>query len=269
MKIYMHTDLEGVTGLDDAEQAQFDKKDIYRQSCEKLMLDVNAAVAGAFDGGADHVTVLDAHGGRRENFILEMLDERAENDLTYGQSSWGILDESYDGTYYVGAHAMAGTINGFLDHTRSSATIFNYTINGRKSGELAIWAVLAAKFEVPMLMVAGDEAACAEALAFFDPIETAAVKQGVGRNRAIAYPADEARARIREAARRAIGLVGKAKPFKPLCPIEIRIEFTRSDHCDSMARLRGVERLDARTIRAVTSDLSDILPWRSRPPAAT
>jgi len=115
-----------------------------------------------------------------------------------------------------------------------------------------------------MLMVSGDEAACAEARAFFSPIETAAVKQGVGRNRAIAYPADEAHALIREAARRAIDLVGKARPFSPIEPMEIKVEYMRSDYCDRIAELDGVERLDARTVRMIARDHTDILPWRSR-----
>jgi D-amino peptidase len=257
MKIYIHTDLEGVSGIVEAEQVPRGNEG-YRACCEKLMLDLNAAVAGAFDGGADHVTVLDSHGGGG-NFILEMLDQRAENDVRPNKKWWGILDESYDGTFFIGAHAMAGTINGFLDHTQSSTAWFNYWLNGRKMGELGQWAVVAGAFGVPMLMVCGDEAACAEAKAFFNPVETAAVKQGVGRNRAVDVPEDEARARIRQAARRAIGLVGKAKPISPTQPMEVVVEFNRSDYCDSVARREGIERLDARTVRKVTSDPLDIL----------
>jgi len=265
VKIYIHTDLEGVTGLDEEEQRQFDKTELYRESCEKLMHDVNAAIAGAFDGGADHVIVMDGHAGvGRQNFILEMLDQRAEYDPRDEEQWWGKLDHSCDGTFFVGAHAMAGTLNGFLDHTQSSTSIQNFYVNGRKVGELALWGILAGGFGVPMLMVSGDEAACAEARAFFSPIETAAVKQGVGRNRAIAYPADQARALIREAASRAIDLVGKARPFRPIEPMEIKVEYMRSDYCDRIAELEGVERLDARTVRMIARDHTDILPWRSR-----
>ena len=264
MKVYVHTDLEGVTGLDEEEQRQSEKEDLYRQSCEKLMRDVNAAVAGAFDGGADHVIVMDGHGGiQRQNFILDMLDERAEYDPRDEVRWWGKLDESCDGTFFIGAHAMAGTINGFLDHTQSSASIYNYYVNGRKVGELGLWGILAGGYGVPVIMVSGDEAACAEARAFFSPIETAAVKQGVGRNKAIACPAEEAHARIREAARKSLALVGKAKPFRPIEPMEVTIEYTRSDYCDGIARLEGVDRLDARTVRIVARDHTDILPWRS------
>ena len=263
MKVYIHTDPEGVSGLDEEEQRQFDKKDLYRQSCEKLMHDVNASIAGAFDGGADEVIVMDGHAGTgRLNFLLDMLDERAEYDARDEGPWWGKLDESCDATLFVGAHAMAGTINGFLDHTQSSTTIQNFYVNGRKSGELGIWATLAGGFGVPMVMVSGDEAACAEARAFFSPIETAAVKQGVGRNKAIAYPVEEALARIREAARKSLALVGEAKPFRPILPIEVKVEYMKSNFCDEAAARPGMERLDARTVRMVIEDARDILPWR-------
>lgn len=259
MKIYIHTDLEGVTDILRADQVPRDSAE-FRGSCEKLMLDVNAAVAGAFDGGATHVTVLDSHGGGDQNFILEMLDPRCENDTKPNGKWWGILDGSYDGTLFIGAHAMAGTINAFLDHTQSSVSWFNYRLNGRKFGELAQWATVAGHFGVPLLMVAGDEAACAEARAFFSPVETAAVKQGLGRNTAQGYPPEPAREEIRQAARRAMSLVGQARPFRPISPMEVRLEMCRSDMVDEMMKKwPAAERLDARTVRRVTDDSLDIL----------
>jgi D-amino peptidase len=111
-----------------------------------------------------------------------------------------------------------------------------------------------------MLMMSGDEAACTEARQFFNPVETAAVKRGLGRNRAELVDQKEARARIREAARRAGALVGKAKPLTPIKPMELVLEYNRADYCDAAAGKTGIERLDARTIRWVTSDPLAILP---------
>ncbi|MBU4200278.1 MAG: M55 family metallopeptidase [Verrucomicrobia bacterium] len=258
MKIYIHTDLEGITGIDTCEMIQRDSGRI-RECGELLMGDVNAAVDGAFAGGADQVTVLDSPGGGG-NFILDMLDPRAENDTKPNKLWWGILDGSFQGTFFIGAHAMAGTINGFLDHTQSSIHWHDYSVNGRRMGELAQWAMVAGHFGVPMLMVSGDEAACVEARQFFSPLETAIVKRGVGRNRAEPVPPDEARARIREAARRAVGLASQAHPFRPALPMEIILEFNRSDYCDSVVHAPGVERLDARTVRKVTSHPLSLFP---------
>jgi len=259
IKIYIHTDLEGISGVDRFEMMDQEGEG-YQEARKLLMQDVNAAVEGAFLGGADEVTVLDSHDGAH-NFLPEMLDKRAVQDPRENKKWWGALDDSYAGTFFIGAHAMAGTLNGFLDHTQSSTAWHDYSINGRKMGELAQWAIVAGNFGVPMLMVSGDEAACREAQEFFGPVETAVVKKAIGRNKAECLPLDEAHARIREAARRAISLIGKAKPFIPQKPMTIVLEYNRSDYCDSaVARLNYVERLDARTIRWVTSDPLAILP---------
>jgi len=117
MRIYIHTDLEGISGVDCIEMIARDHER-HREGLENLMHDLNAAIDGAFAGGAEHVTVLDSHGGGG-NFILDMLDPRAENDTKPNGKWWGIMDESYHGTFFIGAHAMAGTMNGFLDHTQS------------------------------------------------------------------------------------------------------------------------------------------------------
>jgi D-amino peptidase len=256
MRIYIHTDLEGISGIDCPEMI-LKENERYDYSIKRLMEDVNAAVDGAFQGGATHVTVLDSHGGGG-NFDLTLLDPRADVDMKVNKKWWGKLDDSYVGTFFIGAHAMAGTMNGFLDHTQNSKSWFNYRLNGRRMGELAQWAIVSGNFGVPMLMVSGDEAACTEAHTFFNPIECAAVKRGNGRNSAILVDNDEAVELIRTAARKSIELVGKAKPFKPIIPMDIRLELYRTDFCDGIANKPGVERLDARTVRKVSSDYCDI-----------
>jgi D-amino peptidase len=258
MKIYIHTDLEGIAGIDTMEM--IDRAGgRYHECCELLMGDINAAIDGACAGGAKHITVLDSHGGGN-NFLAGMLDPRAENDTRPNKKWWGILDASYQGTFFIGAHAMAGTMNAFLDHTQSSVAWHNYSINRRRMGELAQWAIVAGNWGVPMLMVSGDEAAGVEARQFFNPVEVAVVKRGLGRNRAELVETKEARARIREAARKAMALVGKGKPLLPTKPMEIILEYNRADYCDGAAAKEGMERLDARTIRWVTSDPLAILP---------
>ncbi len=45
--------------------------------------------------------------------------------------------------FFIGAHAMAGTTNGFLDHTMSSRSWYEYRVNGRLTGEQGMWALCA------------------------------------------------------------------------------------------------------------------------------
>ena len=67
-----------------------------------------------------------------------------------------------------------------------------------------------------------------------------------------------ARDRIRDAAQRAISLVGEARPFVPVKPMEMILEVTRADYADGADRQADVERIGARTTRRVTSCALDL-----------
>ncbi|HSV72539.1 MAG TPA: M55 family metallopeptidase [Chthonomonadales bacterium] len=259
MRVHIHTDLEGVSGIDRAEMIDRDGEEFGR--CRELLMgDVNAAVEGAFEGGASDVVVLDRHGGGA-NFLLDRLDARAVVDSSPNGKWWGSLDATVDATFFVGAHAMAGTMNGFLDHTMSSVHWYECRINGRPTGELGLWAVVAGHFGVPLTMVSGDQAACVEAQAFFPGVSTAEVKRGVGRNRAVAMPLEEARTRIRAAAADGVQAGERARPYLPIAPLECELHFTRSDYADDAAQWPGVERTGARVVRWLASDRLRVIPW--------
>jgi len=157
----------------------------------------------------------------------------------------------------VGAHAMAGTQNGFLDHTQNSRQWYNYYVNGRKMGETGQLALLAGAYGIPFCMMAGDEAGCVEAKALLGDIETAVVKYGIGRNLAKLEPLEVAEQRIHDAAETAMkrALAGEFKPYKPIMPLDIKLELYRSDFCDERAKQDNVERLDARTLRKVVTKI--------------
>ena len=121
-------------------------------------------------------------------------------------------------------------------------------------GELGQWAMVAAHFNVPMLMVSGDQCGVNEAAQFFSGVETAAVKIGLSRFRAKCLPGHEAEELIYSAAKRAVEKQERPPVFKPLLPMEMIIEYTRSDYCDRVPSMPGVERLDARTARKITDN---------------
>ena len=126
MRIFIETDLEGISGVSTIDEIE--QRDPY--SFERLMADLNAAVSGAVDAGADEVYVTDGHGGGN-NFIADRLDKRARQVNASADDLPGC-----DAAFIIGAHAMAGTANAFLDHTQSSKTWHNYYINGCRHGEM-------------------------------------------------------------------------------------------------------------------------------------
>ena len=105
-------------------------------------------------------------------------------------------------------------------------------------------------------MASGDFAACAEVRALFGNIETASVKTAVGRNRAACLPEEEAERLIRESAARAVKLAGSVPPFRVLFPMEISVEFNRTDYADdAMARRPDAERTGPRTVRRIIREI--------------
>ncbi|MGD8473270.1 MAG: M55 family metallopeptidase, partial [Anaerolineae bacterium] len=75
MKILIAADMEGITGVVHWDQVDSSHKEYER--FRKLMTgDVNAAIEGAYEGGAEEVIVSDGHGGAR-NILVEEMDARA------------------------------------------------------------------------------------------------------------------------------------------------------------------------------------------------
>lgn len=258
MKIYIMTDMEGVSGICNELQVTTGTPQ-YEAARSLLCGDVNAAIAGAFDGGATEVLVSDGHSSGF-NLILEQMDSRALYERPNGGRDFMPgLDASFAGVFSVGYHAMAGTLNGFLDHTQSPESWLNYYLNGRRSGELAQVAAWSGMFDVPTLLVTGDQAACDEAREFFGNIETVAVKQGIGRQFARCIQPEKARQMIRESAEKAMGRIGEAEPFKVATPVTIRLEFYRSDMADGVANRPGTTRIDARTVERTVDSVREIL----------
>ncbi len=244
MKIFICTDAEGVSCLD--------KKDLIDRSTmqmrTRLMADVNAAVRGAFDGGADEVAVIDGHSGGK-NFLPGMLDARA---VQVGAEALTTLDA--DAVFMVGTHAMSGAATAFYDHTQCSVTWHDYYLNGRRGGEMLQMAAWAGAYGAPVVMVSGDFAACAEAREFFGPIRTACVKYGIDHENAACLPAQEAELLIYQAAKEAVGIASTIRPYRVSLPAEVVVEFNRTDHCTAVLKARPeLEQLDGRTLRKVSA----------------
>ena len=259
MKIYIMTDMEGVSGIRRWDEC-VPTHARYQDARAFMAGDINAAIAGAFDGGATDVLVNDSHYGGF-NLPIEKMDPRARYCENNGiRALLGRLDSSFNGYFAVGFHAMAGVLHAFLDHTQSIDSVFGYSINGKQYGELGQQAILAGAAGVPQLLVTGDKAACNEGLALTAGIETAVVKEAYGREKVDCLHPLRAQEMIRAAAKRAVGLAGKLKPFMLAPPYDVRLTFTRTDYADIAWRSRPwLERVDGRTVRFVTEDVQKIL----------
>jgi D-amino peptidase len=248
MNVYIMTDMEGISGVVRRDQVSPGSPP-WREALQFVEADFNAAVAGASAGGARKIVLCDAHGGG-SNIRIENMDARAECERPIAARNImpALAEGKFDAAFMIGAHAMAGTAGAFLEHTQSSFTWHNYTVNGQRWGEIAQFAACLGHFDVPLVLVTGDGAACREAREFLGEIETVAVKTALCRQYARSLPLAAAHKAIEEAAVRALRLVGKIKPFKPKLPADVRLEFHSAETADVFARRPGIKRLDGRTV---------------------
>ena len=225
------TDLEGVSCVDSVDMMIADSVG-YQFARKQLMLDVNAAIDGAFDGGADEVLVVDGH-GTGQNFIPGMLDGRAKQ-LSAAEFIKCPLD-GFDALMTIGCHAMAGCEKAFLDHTQNSRTWFEYTVGGKKYGEIGQQAIIAGVYNVPLVMISGDDSACKEAKILVSNIAVASVKTADVRNKANCIEVENALKKIYEAAFDGVKRYKQIKPYHIQTPTEISVTFVRNDYCDEIA----------------------------------
>ncbi len=257
MKIYILADMEGISGIRRMEEVKSEFASDYAHGCQLMMQDINVVVDACFNAGATEVVVADTHGGGGQVRMGDM-DQRAVYEIPGKGMMMPSLDETFDGVILFGHHAKAGTVDGFLDHTMSSAAWFEYRLNDVEMGEIGIEAAWAGQFDVPVIMVQGDEATAREAKETLGEVECAVVKWGVGRNKAKCLPLTKAHAVVRETAERAVKNCKTFKPFKPTMPGTIQVTYYRSDMADGYHSKSDIERIDGRTIRKKITSLKDV-----------
>ena len=224
-KIYILTDLEGISGVFKFKQTREKDTPQNIQACEYFMDDLSAVIHGLLDGGATEILVVDGHGN--QCVIPHMMEPGIKyvTGVPRPGAMWG-LDSSFAGMVQLGAHAMMGTPDGVLAHTQSSKSENRYWYNGVESGELVQCASIAGYYGVPTMLVTGDEATCREAKQFFgENCVTVAVKDGIAREAAILYPFEETRKALYEGAKKSMEALSRCKPYKLDMPINGKLQY--------------------------------------------
>jgi len=267
VKAFVSVDMEGVAGLAHLQQVMIGGPD-YPESRRLMTEEANAAVAGAFDGGATDVVVNDSH-GTMYNLLTELLDPRAQavigSPKTYSMMAG--LDPDAEVCLFVGYHAAAGTEAAVLDHTYSGRAIYACRVNGVAWTEADLNAALAGLHGVPVGLITGDDKACAAIADRLPWVIPVAVKEGMGRNVARSLHPSEARARIREGAARAVraAVAGELPAFRPDPPFVLEADLANTGCAELCALAPATDRVGARTVRFRTDDFAEayrcLLAW--------
>ncbi|TGZ13742.1 peptide ABC transporter substrate-binding protein [Streptomyces sp. S816] len=247
MKILISADMEGATGV--TWPADVLPGTPQWERCRGMFTsDVNAAVQGFFDGGADEVLVNEAHWTMR-NLLLEQLDERTEmltgrhKELSMVE---GVQHGDIDGIAFIGYHAGAGT-EGVLAHTYLANQITGVWLNDVRASEGLLNAHVVAEYGVPVILVTGDDVACEDALGYAPEALKIAVKDHVSRYAAVCRTPARTAADIRAAAKDAARLAVRHAPVEA-GPFTVAVEFDAEHLAMAATVVPGVARVGERKV---------------------
>lgn len=251
MKIFISSDMEGTAGVVDWDQVRPGSAD-YPYFAGLLCAEVNAAIAGAMEGGATEFLVNDSH-GRMANLRPDALAGRASylsGRLKPRYMMQG-LDETFDAAFFVSYHGSMSSGGSVLSHTYFPAAIAEVTLNDAVVGEGGLNALVARAYGVPVVLVTGDDTTAAELEPLCPGIRSAVVKRSVTRFAAESLHPDAACELIRSEAKAATEGAASTRPPAITLPGTIGIRFHNSDYAELAARVAGVVRTGdvAATIR--------------------
>jgi len=258
MKIYISADMEGVVGVVTQEQlgpSGFE----YQRAREFMTEEVKAAIEAAFEAGATEIMVSDSH-GNGQNLLIEKLPRNITlvrafpRPLTMMQG----IDETFDGVIFLGYHASTTNPQGVRAHTMSSATLAEVRLNGVSMPEAGINAAIAGHFNVPVIMISGDDAIVKEAGALLGGIEGAVVKWAYGFHSARTLMPEAAYELIRQKVKQAIGRIKDFKPYKIKAPVQLDVRFKNYRPSEVLSYLSIIERTDSHSVRFMGKDMIEV-----------
>jgi len=256
VRVYISVDMEGIAGI--SHDAPTQRGDLGYPAAVALMVgEANAAIEGAFDGGATEVLVNDSH-GQMFNLTPQDLDPRAV--LLQGQKPWSMVagagpDRGFEVALFVGYHSRAGHPIGTIAHTYSGAPTLTL-LQGKPVGEAGINALALGAWGVPVGLICGDDQVALETEAWFPWAERVVVKSAVSRRAAASVHPSVARERVRAGAKRAVerAAAGELRVLDVGRPITLEAEYANAGQADYAAIVPGTERYGDRGVRVVTDD---------------
>lgn len=258
LKIYISVDMEGLAGVVSAEQlgpSGFE----YGLAREIMTREVNAAIEGAVKAGATEFVISDSH-GNGQNLLIEKLpkDVLIVRSWPRHLSMMAGIDETFDGVIFLGYHVSTNSKEGVRAHTFSSAKLTDVKINMASVSEAAYNAIIAGHYNVPVIMVSGDDKTIEETRRFLGDIEGAVVKWAYSYESAKTLTPEAALDIIKSTSEKAVKKIKEFKPYKVKYPVQLDVSFKNYRPSEILDYLSIVERTDSHSIRFVGKDIIEV-----------
>jgi D-amino peptidase len=255
---FISVDIEGVTGVAAWEETQ--RGTLFNGLFRKIMADeTNVAIEALLEAGAEKIYVKDAHGDGR-NFNPSDLHEEAFliRGHTMGPDlMMAMLSSDFDAVLFIGYHGKPGTQDSPMHHFFST-DIFDCRINGVSMSEGTFNSLIAGYYDVPVIFLSGDKAACDDILSHIENIETVAVKEGFAKAVISRHPT-KSQEMIKAGVKRAIEKIDSIRPFKIAPPYKIEVQMARPEHAINYKMFPGAMLEGSRTVVYETDDLREAI----------
>ncbi|WP_432463871.1 M55 family metallopeptidase [Agarivorans sp. QJM3NY_33] len=259
MKIFISADIEGIAGVVSPEQCSPGHRE--HELARALMeQEVNAAIAGAFDGGASEVVVADSHASMT-NLRAAQIDARARLVQSKPRPLSmvdGLERHHYDGAFFIGFHSGAGQA-GVLAHTINGRAFYQLKINGEAMAEADIYAAAAAEHNTPLWLVSGDDQLQTWVQQYYPTAHYACVKRMISSTAADSLSPQTAQALIREQARLAVIEANSSQTSRLSAPYCLELATSRPVFADLFSLVPGVKMLDARTVSFTSDSMGELV----------
>jgi D-amino peptidase len=248
VNVFISADIEGTAGIVDWQQVRGPGPE-YEIGRQLLTDEVNAAIDGAVQSGAEHVLVNDAH-WTMQNIRPDALHHDASYLSGRHKPLYMMegLDGDFDAVFMLGYHGAVGAEHAILSHTYNPSAVWEARLNGVPVGESALNALVALHHRVPVVLITGDEATAEEARPFLPSIEAVVVKRSITRFAAESLHPARSCTLIREGAARSLARAQTAPLPTIELPATLEITFLTSDMAEMATWIRSVERTAARTV---------------------
>ncbi|HYN63556.1 MAG TPA: M55 family metallopeptidase [Candidatus Limnocylindrales bacterium] len=263
MRLYLSVDMEGVAGVAHPAQTYFDREGVtdrtdYDRSRGLMAAEANAAIAAAYDAGADAVIVNDSHWQMR-NLRAEDLDPRAR--LIIGDKPFSMTQgigaegdgSGFGAAAFIGYHAGAGHPSGVIGHTYASV-VMEARVNGVPHNESGLNALRLGHHEVPVILVSGDDALAGEIEQLLPWAERVVVKRAQAALVADMLSPDAARSAIADGITTAIGRLEQMPPYRLPGPLRLEVDLRLPIMADYCAVIPTVERIGPRSVAVQPAD---------------
>lgn len=240
MRVFISADIEGISGVVNKSHTSPQGHD-YHRARTLMTNEVNAAIEGAIEAGAQEIVVNDSH-GPMTNILLESLNPKASL-ITGTPKKLGMMegiDSDYDAVFLVGYHGRMNT-PGVLSHSYYGIAVSNITINGKDAGEFFINAAVAGFYKVPVVLVTGDNVLSDEVGEVNPKIERVIVKEARGRYTAKCLSPELAHKAIKEKTKEALKNLQLIPPVEVTEPITMEVSFLNSGLAEAVAIMPGFE----------------------------